>query len=68
MNEIANSKDGSVYGCAANNPLDNPPYTPLVDGTLLNHKTLCMSDKHAIGSHYDVHNIFGLLQCVTTNQ
>lgn len=68
MNEIASYTDGSIYGCPTNNPLDNPPYTPRVDGNRLNYRTLCMADKHAIGSHYDVHNIFALLQVATTNQ
>lgn len=68
MNEISNFNNGSIHGCPENNALDNPPYVPRVDGGHLNMHTLCMSDKHAIGPHYDVHNIHGFLECITTYQ
>ncbi len=68
MNELSNFVDGSLQGCSAvNNPLDNPPYVPNVEGGHLNYKTICMNAKQYAGSHYDVHNICGLAECIATS-
>lgn len=66
MNEPSNFVDGSVSGCP-DDPLENPPYVPGVVGGKLTSHTLCMTAKHYIGQHYDVHNIFGLSEAVVTS-
>uniref|UniRef100_A0A8C6T5C8 alpha-glucosidase n=1 Tax=Neogobius melanostomus TaxID=47308 RepID=A0A8C6T5C8_9GOBI len=58
MNEVANFKKGSVKGCSDNN-LNYPPYTPSVLDGVMYSKTLCMDAKHAWGTHYDVHSLYG---------
>lgn len=69
MNEISNFVNGSLEGCGnpVNNTLDNPPYVPNVDGGHLNYLTLCMSAKQSASSHYNVHNIYGFAESITTN-
>lgn len=69
MNEISNFIDGSLEGCGdpKNNTLDDPPYVPHVNGGHLNFETLCMNGKQYASSHYDVHNIYGLSESMTTN-
>ncbi|XP_071095912.1 lysosomal alpha-glucosidase-like [Haliotis cracherodii] len=58
MNEPSNFKDGSVTGCG-NNSLENPPYTPPLNGSSLIQKTLCMSSTFHGGLHYNLHNLYG---------
>jgi len=67
MNEPSNFLDGTVNGCPQDN-LENPPYTPGVQGGKLSSKTVCMNAKHAIGSHYDVHNLYGISEAEVTNK
>ncbi|CAN7939685.1 unnamed protein product, partial [Ixodes hexagonus] len=64
MNEPANFYNGHADGCPANSKLDRPPYVP--GGEALYTGTLCMSDRHHISSHYDVHNIYAHLEAVET--
>lgn len=66
MNDPSNFLSGSFSGCP-NSPLEKPPYTPAVDGGYLNYKTLCMTAKHYIGLHYDVHNLYGIAEAIVTN-
>ncbi|KAK9880765.1 hypothetical protein WA026_013086 [Henosepilachna vigintioctopunctata] len=66
MNEPSNFYSGSITGCPKNN-LENPPYIPNVDGGFLNYKTMCMSCKHYVGLHYDVHNLYGFTEAIVTN-
>lgn len=66
MNEISNFVNGSIYGCD-DNVLDNPPYLPKIHGERLNYLTLCMSAKHYIGFHYDVHNLYAFAESMVTN-
>lgn len=63
MNEPSNFYDGQVDGCPKNN-LENPPYTP--GGKPLYQKTLCMSAKHELGTHYDLHNLYSLYNAYAT--
>lgn len=67
MNEPSNFYNGKINGCEYNN-LDNPPYIPNVIGNLLATKTLCMDAKHHLGSHYDVHNLYGIAEAEATNR
>ncbi|XP_067676211.1 lysosomal alpha-glucosidase-like [Haliotis asinina] len=65
MNEPANFKDGAVTGCV-NNSLENPPYTPPLNGDTVIQKTLCMSAKFHDGLHYNLHNLYGHYMAKTT--
>lgn len=66
MNEPSNFLSGSTTGCPKSD-LESPPYLPGVDGNVLNYKTACMSAKHYIGFHYDVHNLFGFTEAIVTS-
>jgi len=65
MNEPTNFCQGSTKGCSSNR-YDHPPYLPGILGGYLAHKTVCMSAKHAIGIHYDLHSLYGHSQAVAT--
>ncbi|CAG9860741.1 unnamed protein product [Phyllotreta striolata] len=66
MNEPSNFLSGSFDGCP-DSRWERPPYDPDVDGGILNYKTLCMSARHYAGSHYDVHNLYGLSEAIVTS-
>lgn len=54
-------------GCSENNNnLDNPEFLPHIIGESLSTKTLCMSAKHHLGSHYNLHNTYGTSQSAIT--
>uniref|UniRef100_W5L3G3 Alpha glucosidase 2 n=1 Tax=Astyanax mexicanus TaxID=7994 RepID=W5L3G3_ASTMX len=61
MNEPSNFLDGSVDGCPSND-LENPPYTPAVLGGSLRAKTVCASARQKLNSHYNLHNLYGLME------
>ncbi|CAL1536865.1 unnamed protein product [Lymnaea stagnalis] len=66
MNEPSSFIDGSVDGCTQSS-LDHPPFTPAtIDGGSLYSKTICPSAKHAISSHYNLHNMYGWSQANIT--
>ncbi|CAN8026669.1 unnamed protein product, partial [Ixodes persulcatus] len=64
MNEPTNFYDGHADGCPANSTLDYPPYVP--GEKPLFAQTLCMSDRHHLSAHYDVHNIYAHLEAEAT--
>ncbi|XP_065290344.1 lysosomal alpha-glucosidase-like [Dermacentor albipictus] len=64
MNEPSNFYDGHQDGCPPNQKEDQPPYVP--GGEKLCALTLCMSDRHYISSHYNVHNIYSQLEARAT--
>ncbi|CAN8002727.1 unnamed protein product [Ixodes pacificus] len=64
MNEPTNFYDGHADGCPANSSLDYPPYVP--GEKPLFAQTLCMSDRHHLSAHYDVHNIYAHLEAEAT--
>ena len=68
MNEPSNFLSGSVDGCNTSDPLNSPPFVPpgLVGGKLY-HKTLCGDARHHVGRHYDVHNLYGIMEAIATN-
>lgn len=68
MNEPSNFVNGDFQGCIFKNSnrWENPQYTPAVDGGLLNYKTICMSAKQHAGLHYNVHNLYGFSEAITT--
>ncbi|XP_029433338.1 lysosomal alpha-glucosidase-like isoform X2 [Rhinatrema bivittatum] len=64
MNEPSNFLDGSLDGCSSGD-FDNPPYVPVLGGSLFS-KTLCASAKHKASVHYNVHNLYGLMEAKAT--
>ncbi|XP_058803862.1 lysosomal alpha-glucosidase-like isoform X1 [Phymastichus coffea] len=66
MNEPSNFYNGHINGCENTN-LDNPPYIPNINSHLLAKKTICMSAKHHLSYHYDLHNTYGTSQAVIVN-
>uniref|UniRef100_A0A8C9UDN8 P-type domain-containing protein n=1 Tax=Serinus canaria TaxID=9135 RepID=A0A8C9UDN8_SERCA len=65
MNEPSNFMDGSEDGCPPGE-LDNPPYTPAVLGDSLSAKTVCASAKQKVSVHYNLHNLYGLMEAKAT--
>ncbi|XP_033207449.1 lysosomal alpha-glucosidase-like [Belonocnema kinseyi] len=49
-----------------NNNLDNPDFLPHIIGKSLSTKTLCMSAKHHLGNHFNLHNTYGTSQAAVT--
>ncbi|KAF7388428.1 hypothetical protein HZH68_012370 [Vespula germanica] len=66
MNEPSNFYNGNKNGCI-DNELDYPEYTPMIIGKKLATKTLCMNAKHYLGSHYNLHNTYGISHAIATN-
>ncbi|XP_040976019.1 lysosomal alpha-glucosidase-like isoform X6 [Aquila chrysaetos chrysaetos] len=65
MNEPSNFMDGSEDGCPPGE-LDSPPYTPAVLGDSLSAKTVCASAKQRASVHYNLHNLYGLMEAKAT--
>ena len=66
MNEPSNFIWGSTSGCPQNN-LNNPPYTPAILDRSLPAKTVCASARQEAGYHYDVHNLYGHTEGISSN-
>ncbi|XP_064480588.1 lysosomal alpha-glucosidase-like [Ornithodoros turicata] len=64
MNEPSNFYNGHKDGCPPDSKLERPPYVP--SNEPLCSKTLCMSDRHYVSEHYNVHNIYGFLEVLAT--
>nr|AQS60670.1 lysosomal alpha-glucosidase [Sogatella furcifera] len=67
MNEPSNFVYGSLTGCPAGSPVEDPPYLPAIHGGVLRAHTLCMTARHRWGRHYDLHNLYGMTEAVATN-
>ncbi|NXH48843.1 LYAG glucosidase, partial [Dicaeum eximium] len=65
MNEPSNFMDGSEHGCPPGE-FDSPPYTPAVLGDSLSAKTVCASAKQKLSVHYNLHNLYGLMEAKAT--
>jgi len=65
MNEPSNFVDGSIDGCP-DSKYEDPQYT--IAGEPLRTRTACMTAKHHIGIHYNLHNIHGLTEVIASNQ
>ncbi|KAL8620863.1 hypothetical protein ACOMHN_047034 [Nucella lapillus] len=66
MNEISNFVDGSTYGCTSG-PLDDPPYVPpQINWQSLHSHTICPSAKQELSTHYNLHNMYGWSEMLTT--
>uniref|UniRef100_H3CS37 Alpha glucosidase 2 n=1 Tax=Tetraodon nigroviridis TaxID=99883 RepID=H3CS37_TETNG len=65
MNEPSNFLEGSTKGCPSTS-LENPPYTPGILGGSLKSKTLCASAQQKLSSHYNLHNLYGLMEAQAT--
>ncbi|KAH9373900.1 hypothetical protein HPB48_012031 [Haemaphysalis longicornis] len=57
---------GGGANCPRDQRVERPPYVP--GGEPLATETLCMSDKHYISPHYDVHNVYSQLEAKATYQ
>lgn len=68
MNEPANFVDGDLNGCLSfeSDHWETPQYLPDIVGNHLNYKTICMSARHHAGVHYNLHNLYGLVETITT--
>ncbi|XP_054162742.1 lysosomal alpha-glucosidase-like [Oppia nitens] len=64
MNEISNFE--KKYPCPKNSSLESPPYVPKNLKSMTD-MTLCMTAKHHIGVHYDVHNLYGIYMAIATD-
>ncbi|XP_034987341.2 lysosomal alpha-glucosidase isoform X1 [Zootoca vivipara] len=65
MNEPSNFVDGSLAGCSQEE-LDKPPYVPAVLGNSLSAKTICASSRQNASVHYNLHNLYGLMEAKAT--
>ncbi|KAI1296675.1 Lysosomal alpha-glucosidase [Halotydeus destructor] len=65
MNEPYNFLNGSIVGCPEEDPLENPQYVP--GGDPLHIHTLCMTAKHYLGNHYDVHSLYAHYETAASN-
>ncbi|XP_050708861.1 lysosomal alpha-glucosidase-like isoform X2 [Eriocheir sinensis] len=66
MNEPSNLWSRSHHSCQQNN-LERPPFLPPVVRDSLFCHTVCMSARHYIGLHYNLHNLYGLSETSATN-
>jgi len=67
MNEPANHWNGTQDGaCDRSSNLDYPPYVPAVSYGALHFRSFCASAKQYAGSHYNVHNLFGTQEAIST--
>ncbi|XP_007886783.2 lysosomal alpha-glucosidase [Callorhinchus milii] len=66
MNEPSNFINGAIVGCP-DNTVENPPYVPGVTGGSLSSRTLCMSGKQYLSSHYNLHNMYGLTEAIASH-
>uniref|UniRef100_A0A673W168 Alpha glucosidase n=1 Tax=Salmo trutta TaxID=8032 RepID=A0A673W168_SALTR len=66
MNEPDSFVQGCVEGCP-DSDLDSPPYVPWVVGGQLNTGTLCMSAQQNQSTHYNLHNLYGLMEASATH-
>ncbi|XP_060837223.1 lysosomal alpha-glucosidase-like [Rhopalosiphum padi] len=69
MNEPANFVNGDFNGCSSfkSDHWELPQYIPGIVGGQLNYKTICMSASHFAGIHYDLHNLYGLVETISTH-
>jgi lysosomal alpha-glucosidase len=67
MNEPSNFVDGSSKGCT-DNSLDEPPYIPKVLGGQLYKSTICPSSEQYFGNHYNLHNMYGHFEAISTSK
>ncbi|XP_054162207.1 lysosomal alpha-glucosidase-like [Oppia nitens] len=65
MNEISNSRH--ITACPKNSSLEYPPYLPKRMNNTMYDQTICMTSKHHIGVHYDVHNLYSLYMAIVTD-
>ncbi|XP_062999640.1 lysosomal alpha-glucosidase-like isoform X1 [Elgaria multicarinata webbii] len=65
MNEPSNFMDGSSEGCSQGE-LDKPPYVPAILGGFLQAKTICASARQSASVHYNLHNLYGLMEAKAT--
>lgn len=62
MDEPSNFITGSTHSCPKNSSIENPPYVPAVHGGVLRYFTICPSAKQYLSLHYDLHNMYGMME------
>ncbi|XP_075760227.1 lysosomal alpha-glucosidase isoform X3 [Pelodiscus sinensis] len=67
MNEPSNFVRGSLAGCP-DSPLEKPPYVPGALGGSLQAGTICASSQQHLSSHYNLHNMYGLMEARATHE
>ena len=67
MNEPSNFVYGSTTGCSKSS-WNSPPYVPSVAGGSLVAQTICMDSMQHLGSHYNLHNLYGYSEGVVTQK
>lgn len=65
LNEPSSLYNGSERGCPAST-LEEPPYLPGEGNEALRTKTLCMTGRHFLSRHYNLHNLYGLTEALRT--
>ncbi|KAL3184189.1 hypothetical protein MRX96_032473 [Rhipicephalus microplus] len=65
LNEPSSLYNGSERGCPAST-LEEPPYLPGEGREALRTKTLCMTGRHYLSRHYNLHNLYGLTEALRT--
>ncbi|KAH7950636.1 hypothetical protein HPB51_028329 [Rhipicephalus microplus] len=65
LNEPSSLYNGSERGCPAST-LEEPPYLPGEGHEALRTKTLCMTGRHYLSRHYNLHNLYGLMEALRT--
>ena len=75
MNEPANWPFGVLRKCDETHGLNSPEYIPgyktedrMRWASEFNRKTVCMSSKQYAGTHYDLHNLYGLYEAKATKE
>lgn len=72
MNEPANFYDGEtkgkIHGVCPQNDLEQPPYVVGDGSDKWVRKSVCMSAKHHIGPHADVHNMYAIYEAKMTKE
>nr|XP_006826059.1 PREDICTED: maltase-glucoamylase, intestinal-like [Saccoglossus kowalevskii] len=69
MDEPSNFVQGSTSDPPCNNnSLNFPPYLPKIRGSLMYDDSICMDSVQYLGTHYDVHSLYGHSMSVMTHE
>ena len=66
MNEPSNFVNGNIENKCPDNKYNQPFWVPNIVGKSLSDKTLCPSIRQFKGLHYNIHNLYGLLESKET--
>ena len=57
--------EGVISSCDPTNPLNRPQYNPIYPQPL-EQMSICMSSRHNLGPHYNIHNMYSLFESLHT--